>query len=220
MPEIVVHHLELSRSHRIVWLLEELGLPYEIQHYKRHPKTLRAPPELKLLHPLGKSPVVTLDGDVLAESGAIIEELVERFGPQLRPTDPEALRQFRFWLHYAEGSLMPPLLVKLLMNKVRSAPVPFFLKPIAKAIPDKLDSQYTNAEIKNHFAFIEQTLGERDYFAGEAFSAADIQLSYPIEASADRGGGLGPNTQAWVERMHARPAYQRASEAGGALGTP
>ena len=214
---ITVHHLELSRSHRIVWLLEELGVDYEIIEYARDPKTLRAPPELRELHPLGKSPVVTVDEVVLAESGAIVEELVERFGPLLKPSDAEGLRLYRYWLHYAEGSLMPPLLVKLLMNKVRKAPLPFFLKPIAKAIPDKLDGQYTDPEIQKQFAFIEQELSGRDHFAGDAFSAADIMLSYPIEA---RGLPLQPATQAWVDRMHARPAYQRASERAGPVASP
>lgn len=212
---ITVHHLERSRSTRILWTLEELGLSYELKVYRRNPETMRAPPELAKVHPLGRAPVITIGEQVLAESGAIIEHLVE--GTALRPTDPGALAQYRFWLHYAEGSLMPPLLVRLILNRLRAAPLPFFIKPIAKTIAGKIDESYSTPAIQQHFDFIQDHLSRNAWFAGEAFSAADIQMSYPIEAGLPRAG-LTSDTSAitaWLERVRARPAYQRAIERGG-----
>lgn len=216
---ITVHHLENSRSQRVLWLLEELGLPYEVKRYQRNPKTMLAPPELAAVHPLGKSPVIT-DGDVtVAESGAIVEYLLDTHGKgRLRPPPgtPEQ-RRFTYWLHFAEGSAMPPLLMKLVFDKVRSAPMPFFVKPIAKGIADKVTTSFIAPNIKRQLDFMEGELARQPWFAGDDFSAADIQMSFPLEAAAGRAG-LGhsrPRLTQWLERIHARPAYQRALEVGG-----
>jgi glutathione S-transferase len=216
---IVVHHLNNSRSQRILWLLEELGLAYEIKKYARDPKTMLAPPELRAVHPLGKSPVIQ-DGDtIVAESGAIIEYLVGRYGngslaPQ--PDTPERLR-YTYFLHYAEGSAMPPLLLKLVFDRVENSPAPFFVRPIARAIANKVKDSFVLPQIRQHLAFLEGELAQRDWFAGDAFSAADIQISFPLEAAAARGGldGKYPKLSAFLERIHARPAYRAALERGG-----
>ncbi len=224
MPQIILHHLENSRSQRILWLLEELELPYELKIYKRNPETMRAPPELKAVHPLGRSPVLTIDELVLAESGAIIEHVLETLGGgRLRPAagSPEQV-PYRFWMHYAEGSLMAPLLVKLIFSKLRTGPVPFFIKPIARGIADKVDASYTTPEIRNHFSFVEQTLAAQPWFAGEAFTGADIQMSYGVGAGLERAG-MGsecPNATVWLARCKARPAYRRAIEKGGSDALP
>ena len=217
---LTVHHLNNSRSQRILWLLEELGLPYEIVRYQRDAKTMLAPPELRRVHPLGKSPVVTTDdGLTLAESGAIIETVVERYGQgQLAPVagTPEALR-YRYWLHYAEGSAMPPLLLKLVFDKIENTPMPFFVKPIAKAISGKAKSGFITPQIATHLDFMEAELGKSLWFAGDTFTGADIQMSFPVEAAQSRGGlnASRPKLMAYLERIHARPAYQRALERGG-----
>jgi glutathione S-transferase len=219
MAEITVHHLEASRSHRVLWLLEELEVPYRIERYARDPKTLRAPASLRAVHPLGKSPVVTLDGQVLAESGAILEHLVEDVGGgRLRPEPgTEASRRYRYFLHYAEGSLMPPLLMRLITGIAREAKMPFFVKPIARALLDRIDAGYANGEIRGHLRFLEEELATRPYLAGDDFTAADIQMSYPLEAAASRGGldSSYPNLNAYLDRIRARPAYARAVERGG-----
>ena len=217
---LTVHHLNNSRSQRILWLLEELALPYEIVRYQRDAKTMLAPPELRRVHPLGKSPVVTSDdGLTLAESGAIIETVVERYGQgQLAPVagTPEALR-YRYWLHYAEGSAMPPLLLKLVFDKIENTPMPFFVKPIAKAISGKAKSGFITPQITTHLDFMEAELGKSLWFAGDTFTGADIQMSFPVEAAQARGGlnTSRPKLMAYLERIHARPAYQRALERGG-----
>jgi glutathione S-transferase len=217
VPQITVHHLDDSRSQRVLWLLEEIGIGYDLMTYERDKKTMRAPPELLKIHPLGKAPVVTLDGVVLAESGAILETLAEAHGPALRPEPgTEAFRRYRYFLHYAEGSLATPLFVALLTSRVRSAPLPFFVRPVARRIADNIDSHYTTAELERHFAFLEGELAERDWFTGDAFTAADIQLSFGIEAAAARSMlGERPRLRAWLARIHARPAYHRAIERGG-----
>ena len=218
MVDIIVHHLDRSRSTRVLWLLEELRLPYTIELYQRD-RNFRAPPELERVHPLGKSPVVTVDGDVLAESGAIIEELVDRFDDgRLRPEagTPER-RQYRYWLHYAEGSLMPPLLVKLITGRIRTAKLPFFIKPVARGIADKTDASFTDPELDKHVAFMEAHLGRHKYFAGSSFSAADIQMVFGVEAGAGRVSQLesAPNLAAWLQRVRGRDCYMRAIERGG-----
>lgn len=216
---IIVHHLNNSRSQRILWLLEELGLDYEIKKYERDAKTMLAPPELRAIHPLGKSPVIT-DGDTMvAESGAIIEYLTERHGKgRLVPAagTPEKLL-YTYFLHYAEGSAMTPLLMKLVFDKVASSPMPFFAKPIAKGIAHKVKSSYIMPQIVQHLKYLESELGKRTWFAGEQFSAADIQVSFVLEAAAARGGlgAMYPKLDAFLKRIHARPAYQRALERGG-----
>jgi glutathione S-transferase len=218
MAAITVHHLERSRSHRILWLLEELELPYEVVTYARHPVTKLAPPSLKAVHPLGKSPVVTYDGVTLAESGAIIEYLVgELGGGKLAPDPgtPERAR-FTFWLHYAEGSAGPPMLLKLVFDLLPRR-TPAIARPLVGAISSKVKRDYVLPQMKLHLDFIESELGERPHFAGESFSAADIQMSFPLEAARARGGlddGY-PKILGFLERMRARPAYQRAAERGG-----
>lgn len=210
---IVVHHLEHSRSVRILWLLEELGLEYKLVTYKRD-KDFRAPPDFARIHPLGRSPVVEVDGHVLAESGAVIEYFVDREG-RLRPTDQTALLEYRFFLHYAEGSAMPPLLVQLIVQKLRDQSVPFFIKPIVRAISAKLEAGYSGPALQLHFGFVNQTLAQREYFAGNEFSAADIQMLYPVEAALSRAQGSWPAIKAWRDRVTARPAYKRAEARGG-----
>lgn len=215
---IIVHHLNNSRSQRILWLLEELGVEYRIQRYERDPKTMLAPPELRAVHPLGKSPVIS-DGELtLAESGAIIDYLANRYGQELLPPagSPERLR-CNYWLHYAEGSAMPPLLLKLVFDKVESSPMPFFIKPIARGIAQKVKRALINPQLQLHLDYLEGELGKSTWFAGEAFSAADIQMSFPLEAATSRGGldGSRPRLKAFLERIHARPAYRRALEKGG-----
>ncbi len=216
---IIVHHLENSRSQRIVWLLEELGVAYEIRRYRRDPKTMLAPPELKRVHPLGKSPVIT-DGELtLAESGAIIEYLAENYadGRLLPPPGSRERLRCNYWLHYAEGSAMPPLLLKLVLDRVRTAPAPFFVKPVARRIADRVDRSFTDPQLKLHLDYLESELGGHEWFVGDAFSAADIQLSFPLEAFAARGGldNSYPHLCTFLQRIHARPAYQRALQRGG-----
>ncbi|CAD5109649.1 glutathione S-transferase family protein [Zestomonas carbonaria] len=215
---ITVHHLNNSRSQRVLWLLEELGLPYTVKYYQRDPKTMLAPPELRAVHPLGKSPVIN-DGElVLAESGAIIEYLVERYGDgRLQPADSGARLLYRYWLHYAEGSAMPPLLLKLVFDRIENGPLPFFIKPFARLIAGKAKSNFIQPQIDNHLAYLEGALADGDWFAGNEFSAADIQMSFPLEAAQARGGldSRYPRLSAFLQRIHARPAYQRALDQGG-----
>ncbi len=216
---ITVHHLENSRSQRVLWLLEELGLAYEVKRYARDPKTMLAPPELAAVHPLGKSPVITDGAVTVAESGAIVEYLLDTYGQgRLRPPagTPEA-RLFTYWLHFAEGSAMPPLLMKLVFDKVRTAPVPFFIKPVVKTIADKVTKSFIAPNLERQFDFMEAELVKRPWFAGAKFSAADIQMSFPLEAAAARAGldKSRPRLMDWLKRIHARPAYKRALEVGG-----
>ncbi len=216
---LTVHHLNNSRSQRILWLLEELSLPYEIKKYQRDPKTLLAPPELKAIHPLGKSPLLTDDEQVIAESGVIIDYVVGKYGAgRLRPADgtPERLR-YNYWLQYAEGSAMSPMLLSLIFSKIPKEPMPFLVKPIAKAISDKIMEMFVQPQIKLHLDYMESELRKSEWFAGNEFSAADIQMSFVVEAANARGG-LGrerPRLQAYFERIHARPAYQKALDKGG-----
>ena len=214
---IVVHHLSNSRSQRILWMLEELALEYEIQQYQRDAETNLAPKTLKLIHPLGKSPVIT-DGEItVAESGAIIEYLGRTYGDsKMIPTlDTEAHRQYIYWLHFSEGSLMPPMVSKLVFDKVRTNAKPFFVKIIANKIADKVMAAYFGPNIQANMEFIEHHLTHNEWFAGEQLSGADIQMSFPLEASASRGIQQYPNIEAYVQRIHASPAYQRALHRGG-----
>jgi glutathione S-transferase len=216
---IVVHHLNNSRSQRVLWLLEELGLAYDIKRYERDKKTMLAPPELRKVHPLGKSPVIT-DGDLtIAESGAIIEYMVERYGDGCFAPARElpAYLRYRYWLHYSEGSLMSPLLLKLVFDKIEKSPMPFFVKPIAKAISGKAKSSFIMPQLNTHLDYLEAELGKSEWFVGDDFTAADVQLSFPIEAAAARGGlnASRPRLMDYLQRIHARPAYKRAVERGG-----
>ena len=216
---IIVHHLNNSRSQRILWLLEELGLEYDIRRYQRDAKTMLAPPELRQIHPLGKSPVIT-DGDLtLAESGVIVEYLVGRYGNgRLVPAadTPEKLR-YTYWLHYAEGSVQPMLLMKLIFDRIEKAPMPFFVRPIARALSTKTKSAFIQPNINRHLDYMETELGKTAWFAGAEFTAADVQMSFPLEAAVSRGGldSKRPKLMAFLERIHARPAYKKAIERGG-----
>lgn len=201
---IVVHHLENSRSQRVLWLLEELGLDYEVRRYDRNPRTMLAPPELRRVHPLGKSPVIEDAGRVIAETGAIVEYLVDkadgRFGP---PAKRDAVLRYRHFLHYAEGSLMPPLLVMLVLRRLG-----LLGRPARPTIQRMIDT---------HLDWLESELADRPWFAGEDFTAADVMMSFPLEAARHRGGlnDSRPRLLDWLERIHARPAYGAALAKGG-----
>jgi glutathione S-transferase len=224
---IILHHLNNSRSQRILWLLEELNLEYEVKLYQRDSVTNLAPNTLTLIHPLGKSPIIT-DGDVtVAESGAIIEYLIGTYYKKdlndeehVQLTDPQrgtgVHRQYTYWLHFAEGTLMPPLVAKLVLDKVRSNAKPFFVKIIANKIVDKLMASYYGPIIAKNMEYIESHLAHNAWFAGEELSGADIQMSFPLEAAVARGNGKHfPNIISFVEKVHARAAYQAALEKGG-----
>jgi glutathione S-transferase len=216
---IVVHHLDNSRSQRVLWLLEELGLEYEVRKYQRNRETMLAPPELKAIHPLGKSPVIT-DGELtLAESGAIIETLADRHGGGrlARPYDsPERVR-YIYWLHYAEGSAMPPQLLKLMFDRVAAARMPFFVRPIVRRVRQSVMDAFIGPQLELHLNYLENELSRSPWFCGAEFSAADVQMSFPLEIAVVRAGldESRPNLMGFLRRIHARPAYQRALERGG-----
>lgn len=217
---LTLHHLERSRSHRILWLFEELGLDYEMITYARNPKTMRADPALRAIHPLGKAPIVSDDDIVLAETGAIIEYVLEHHGGgRLLPSaeGPDA-RDYRFFLHYAEGSLMPPLLVRLIFDTLERAKLPFFIKPIVRSIVAKVDENFISGEMRLNAEFLDNIIASRPWFAGETFTAADIQMSYPVEALVSRGRRSDAeikHLREFVDRIRSRPAYQRAQAVGG-----
>lgn len=217
---IIVHHLNNSRSQRVLWLLEELGLEYEIKYYQRDPKTMLAPDSLRQVHPLGKSPVITDGSLTVAESGAIIEYLVEQYGRGRLippPGTPERSR-YTYWLHYAEGSAMPPLLLKLVFDRIEQQPMPFFVKPIARLITSQVKDGFIKPQLELHLDFLEAELEKSLWFVGEQFTAADIQVSFPIEVAVARAnlGASRPRLIKFLERIHARPTYQRGLERGGA----
>lgn len=215
---LTVHHLENSRSQRILWLLEELEAEYEVKRYERESSGL-APAELTDVHPLGKSPVITHNKVTVAESGAIIEYLVDHFGDgHLLPPEgsPERLA-YTFWLHYAEGSVMPLMIIALILGRIESAPMPFFIKPIARGITGKVRSGYLDQNLISHLTFMNQALDNQPWFCGADFSAADVQMSFPLEAAEVRTDLREhyPNLASFLDRIRERPAYQRALEAGG-----
>ncbi len=216
---IRVHHLNNSRSQRILWLLEELALDYEVIRYERDAVTMLAPASLTKLHPLGKSPLVEVDKQVLAESGAIVEYLVDHFDTErtLSPAfDDIARTRFNYWLHYAEGSAMPPLLMSLIFGKLKTAPMPFFIKPVARGIADKVMGSFVGPQLSLHFDYLEAELSTQPWFGGAKFSAADIQMSFPVEAAGKRlGFAKRPKLSRFLDTIHARPAYQRALAKGG-----
>ena len=224
---LTVHHLGASRSHRVLWLLEELGVPYTLKTYHRHPVTRLAPPELKAVHPLGKAPIVTVGDDVVAESGAILEGLVERYGAQaigelanLRPpAGTSEHRQCRFWLHFAEGSLMNWLLMKLVFVSIPRQPMPFFVRPVARALCQQVLDKLVNPNVTSALAFMEQHLASHRWFAGEHLSLADFQMAFAVEAaltpSLRAAAPATPHLDAYLQRIQARPAYQRALAKGG-----
>jgi glutathione S-transferase len=216
---ITVHHLNNSRSQRVLWLLEELELPYEIVKYERDPKTLLAPKSLEAIHPLGKSPVV-VDGDAtLAESGAILEYLIETHGKgRMHPTaGTPAHRHYKYFLHYAEGSLMPYLLMKLVFRRIKTAKLPFFVKPIARKIADKVSGDFIDPNLTRHIKFLGDHLEKHTWFAGDEISAADMQMIFGIEGILSRAGemNVSPKLADWLARCKARPAFQRALDKGG-----
>jgi glutathione S-transferase len=221
---ITVHHLETSRSQRILWLLEELGLPYELKVYRRHPKTRLAPPELKQVHPLGKSPVITEDGLVVAESAPILEYIVERHGAGhgelahllAEPGSPEH-HQLRFWMHFAEGSLMNWAVMKLVFMTIPTQPMPFFIRPIARELCKRVQQQLIDPNLQSSLAFMDDHLARHRWFAGERITLADFQMSFAVEALLARGDDAAryPHVKAYRDRMVARPAYQRAIAKGG-----
>lgn len=216
---ITVHHLNNSRSQRIVWLLEELGLEYEIKHYERDSETMLAPEKLREIHPLGKSPVITDDTLTLAESGAIIEYLVERYGNgRLIPSPGSSERlRYTYWLHYAEGSAMPPLLLQLVFNRVEQQRMLFLVRPIVRAIANGVKRSFIRPQIALHLDYMEAELGQREWFVGNEFTAADIQMSFPLEVAVAQSNLSTAHTslRKFLERIHTRPAYQRALERGG-----
>lgn len=221
---ITLHHLENSRSQRILWLLEELGVEYEVASYRRDADTGLAPPELLQVHPLGKSPVVTDDGVTVAESGAIIEYLVHKYDiGRLLPPDgsPERLA-YTYWLHYAEGTFMPLMIISLILNRIETAPMPFFARPIAKGIVAKVHNGYLDANVKRNLDFMEASLAASDWFCGGDMTAADVQMSFAIEAAEVRTNLREdyPRLAAYLERVRARPAYQAAVERGGPFRLP
>jgi glutathione S-transferase len=219
---ITVHHLETSRSQRVLWLLEELGLPYEIVRYRRDPRTRLAPPELKAIHPLGKSPVITDGGITVAESGAILEYLAETYGEQAgaaltpRPGTPEH-RQCRFWMHYAEGSLMPWLLMKLVFKTIPTQPMPFFVRPVARGISTKMQDKLVDPNLATALEFMDKHLASHAWFSGDQMTLADFQMSFAVEAVMSRADNAAsyPHLKAYRDRMVALPAYRKAVEKGG-----
>ena len=216
---LTVHHLNNSRSQRVLFLLEELGVPYEIRRYERDPATMLAPASLRTIHPLGKSPVLT-DGDLtLAETGAIIEYLASTYDDStLMPAAGSAQRrQVGYYLHYAEGSLMPLMLLSLVFGRLpRQAPL--LLRPVVRGVAAGMRTRYLGPQLALHLDTLERALGDRPWFAGERFTVADAQLSFPVEIAGARLGLLGtvrPRLQDWLDRLRARPAYLRALERGG-----
>jgi glutathione S-transferase len=222
---LVVHHLETSRSQRVLWLLEELGVRYDLKVYRRNPATRLAPPELKAIHPLGKSPVVVDDGEAIAESGAIIEYLVEKYGKRasgelahLQPAPGSAAhRQCRYWMHYAEGSLMNWLVMKLVFTTIPKQPMPFFVRPVAREICKKVQRQLVDPNLAAATSFIEDHLSKNRWFAGPELTMADFQMSFAVEALLSRAadGRVGPPLREYHSRIRSRPAYQRAEAKGG-----
>jgi glutathione S-transferase len=207
---LTVHHLEHSRSFRILWAMEELGLEYTIKLYKRL-ASQAAPPELKKIHALGKAPILTTDEETIAESAVILEFLQDEFDSEhkFKPQDKKALRQYQYWMHYAEGSLMPYLVMTLVVNSVPNR-APFLIRPVAKKIVGGIKAGFLKPRIKEHIQYLESYLSQHEYFAGDAFSFADVQMGFPLIAMQERVGGDHPNIDAFIERMKVRPAYLRA----------
>lgn len=216
---VIVHHLNNSRSQRVLWLLEELGVPYEVRRYERDPDTMLAPPALLAVHPLGKSPVIE-DGQVkMAESGAIVTYLTDRYGGGrlIPPAASAEYWRYTYFLHYAEGSLMPPLLLRLVFGRVASGPAPWPISVVARRIASTVDNAFIAPNLKRHLDFLENELADRPWFAGNEFTACDVQMSFPLEAAAARAGldASRPHLMAFLGRIHARDAYKRALERGG-----
>lgn len=213
----IVHHLNNSRSQRVLWVLEELNVEYQIKPYQRDAKTSLAPPELKAVHPLGKSPVLEHDGRIVAETGAILEYLVERTGGRMAP-EPDTLEylRYKYWIHAAEGSYAPPLVLTLMLNRMETAPMPFFAKPIARKLTKAVRDGYLDHTMKALFDYLNDELEKAEWLAGDEITAADIAMSFPMEGFAARSDvSAYPHIRAFLDRIHARPAYSRAVEKGG-----
>ncbi|MCB9752342.1 MAG: glutathione S-transferase [Myxococcales bacterium] len=210
---ITLHYLTDSRAHRILWMLEELGLEYEIEVHRRNAQNL-APDSLRAVHPLGKSPVLVDDGVTLAESGAIVEHLAETYAPAMRPTEGEAAREHRYWLHFAEGSLQPALVMKHVFNLAR-ARVPRLLRPVLTLVPRMIERAYLDATLDGLIRFVDDHLDGREFFVGDALSCADVMMIFPLEASASRHSGGASNIERYVRGVHARPAYQASLKRAG-----
>ena len=216
---IVVHHLEHSRSQRVLWMLEELGLAYEVRRYRRDPETMLAPASLRAVHILGKSPVVTEGEQVFAESGAIIEHLAERnpaAGLAPAPDDPQRFR-YLYWLHFAEGSAMTPLFLKLIIDRLEGSRAPFIVRPVIRSITGRMRRTLVTPRLEDNLDFMEAELARSAWFAGDRFTAADIQMSFPVQAALARGGSVKalPHLRSFAERIESRPSYKRALERGG-----
>ena len=217
---VTVYHLQNSRSQRVLWLLEELGVSYEVKRFERDPATLLAPDALRSIHPLGKAPIVK-DGSVtLAESGAIVEYLVTTYGRGrlVPPADSPDRWQYTYWLHYAEGSAMPPLLLRLVFSRLAGPQTPAFVRPVARAIARRVEAHFIEPQLTRYMTYMDAHLRDRPWFAGNEFTAADIQMSFPLEAARARGAldQRYPNLLEFLKKIHARPAYQRALDRGGA----
>lgn len=216
---IVVHHLENSRSQRVLWLLEELGVPYEVKRYERDKKTNLAPPELARIHPLGKSPIIDDGGRILAETGAILEHIADtRGGGRLTPPrDSAEFLKCRYWMHAAEGSYMPPLVLALLLNRMETAPMPFFARPVARRLTKAVRDGYLDHTTKALFDYLDAELGRSDYLTGADLTVADIMMSFPCEAALQRldAAKKSRNIKSYVDRLHMRPAFVRALKKGG-----
>lgn len=217
---IVVHHLENSRSQRVLWLLEELGVAYDVKRYERDKNTNLAPKALLKVHPLGKSPVIDDDGAAIAETGAIVEHLIEIYGlGSLAPArgSPD-WRRYRYWMHAAEGSYMPPLVLTLMLGRMETAPMPFFAKPIARRLTQAVRDSYLDQTLAALFGHLDAELGRSAFLAGNELTGADIMMSFPAEAAMQRAPASlkTPRLKAYVEKLQARPAYKRALERGGA----
>ena len=216
---LLVHHLENSRSQRILWLLEELGVDYEVRRWDRDPETSLAPKALRDYHPLGKAPMIEHDGEVIAETGAIVEYLLAKFddGRLLPAADSDEHRQYLYWLHYAEGTFMPYMIISLIMSRIESTKMPFFAKPIANRIVGGVRSNFLDENIRRNLELMETTLSKQAWFCGERMTAADIVMSMPVEAAAVRVGldERYPALANFADRIHALPAYRRALDKGG-----
>lgn len=233
--KITLHWLENSRSHRVLWLLEELKLPYELKTYRRE-KSMLADPKLKEVHPLGKAPVVEIESAatskplVLAESGAIVEYLVDHCGTWLIPTryqegkedqmggETETWLRYRMFMHYAEGSIMPLIVIALLVQNIKNSPVPFFIRPITNSIAARIQTSYLNSQFELHYQFLEDQLATSpeggEYLCGKALTSADILMSFPLEFVNSRGGVKQerfPRVFAYLEKLYEREAYKRAT---------
>jgi glutathione S-transferase len=216
---ITVHHLNNSRSQRILWLLEELKVPYKIKRYERDSKTFLAPKELKDVHPLGKSPVITDGESTIAESGAIVEYLINNYGKDKisHPKEGKDYEQLIYWMHFAEGSMMPPLVMKLIFNRIKLSPMPFFIKPIAKKIANTVIKSYIDPNIKDNLNFIEAHLNKNEWFSGAQFTGADILMIFPLEAGIERikDNSVYPMILNFIRKVQSKETYQKALTKGG-----